>query len=70
MTKLSEKILQLMNNRGEAMMDTWEIANALYDSTMDFPNPRNGAIISNIIRAATKDDRLTAHDHRIYLNYP
>jgi hypothetical protein len=64
---LAPKIINFLESRSPCMASTWDIANALYNGTMNTSKPRNGAIISNIVRAANRHDCLIHHDGNIHL---
>jgi len=66
-TSLATKIVVYLNSLSNPMASTWSIADALYENTMQRSNPKNGAIIANIVRASNNDDRLIRSGDNIHL---
>lgn len=47
-----------MNPPKNNSIDLWDLANALYDNCMNFPQAGNGIKIANLRRAAEKSEKL------------
>lgn len=65
---LATKIIDYFKSKNVRLADMWDIANALYDGTMQQSNPRNGAVIANIVKAANNCDLLTRSGDNIHYN--
>lgn len=56
--KLQDKVFIAILNSGSRTMDSWSIANKIWNNCMNHPAPGNGVRIAHIRRAAENSEKL------------